>query len=152
MRSNQIKQSCTHLNPKHFYLEVVDFLRSTRRPDILRLCGHADVNGNLKVVLFLTDKGLVSGRIVEAFICIDMVGGRGPETQKESLLKTMLQVERVAVTSPQLLIRNMHLFTHSVWKLLSYKVLHCPGMYCSQVNSWKDPSPPAPAQFPELQP
>ena len=70
--------SCTHLDPKHFYLEVVDLLRPALCPDVLWLCSHANVNGDLEVVLLLADEGLVSCRVVEAFICVNVVGKRRP--------------------------------------------------------------------------
>lgn len=50
----------THLDPEHFYLEVIDHLWPAGCLDILWLCGHADMNGDLEVVLFLADKGLIS--------------------------------------------------------------------------------------------
>lgn len=72
------RKSRTHLHPEHFYLEVVDHLRSAGRSDVLWLCSYADVNGDLEVILLLADEGLVSRRVDEAFICVDVVGGRRP--------------------------------------------------------------------------
>lgn len=66
----------THLDPKYFYLEVVDHLWPAGRLDILRLCGHANVNGDLEVILLLADKGLISGRVEEALVCVNVVGRR----------------------------------------------------------------------------
>lgn len=74
----RLEDSCTHLDPEHFYLEVVDSLRSAGRSDVLRLRGHTDVNGDLEVILLLADEGLVGCRVDEAFICVDVVGGRRP--------------------------------------------------------------------------
>lgn len=36
------------------------------------------MNGDLEVILLLTDKGLVSGGVDETFVCVYMVGRRGP--------------------------------------------------------------------------
>lgn len=66
--------SRTHLHSKHSYLEMVDLLWSAGCPDVLWLCGHTDVNSDLKVVLLLANEGLVSCRVVEAFICVHVVG------------------------------------------------------------------------------
>lgn len=57
---------------------MVDRLRSAGRSDVLRLCGHADVNSDLEVILLLADEGLVGHREDEAFICVDVVGRRRP--------------------------------------------------------------------------
>lgn len=57
---------------------MVDLLRPAGRSDVFRLCGHADVNGDLEVVLLLANEGLVQCGVVEAFIGVDVVGGRRP--------------------------------------------------------------------------
>lgn len=90
----QVLESCTHLEPKHFYLEVVHLLCPTGCSDVLWLCGHTDVNGDLKVVLLLANEGLISCRVVEAFICVDMVGWRRPgnEGQHPFLLRSWHQL------------------------------------------------------------
>lgn len=58
----------------------------------MRLCGHADVNGDLEVVLLLADEGLIRCRVVEAFISINVVGRRRPGNTegKPFLLKSKL--------------------------------------------------------------
>lgn len=80
----------THLDPEHFYLEVVDHLRPVGRSDILRLCGRADVNGDLEVILLLADEGLISGRVDEAFVSVDVVGRRRPGGGKTLLFESEL--------------------------------------------------------------
>lgn len=65
---------------------MVDRLRSAWRSDVLRLCSHADVNGDLEVILLLADEGLVSRREDEAFICVDVVGRRRPGNTEEELI------------------------------------------------------------------
>lgn len=72
-----------YLNPKHFYLPVVDLSQTTGRPDVSRLCGYADVNCDLEVVLLLADESLVSGRVVEAFIGVHAVGRRSPGEEED---------------------------------------------------------------------
>lgn len=73
-----VGESCTHLDPEHFYLEVVDLLRPIGRSHVLRLCCHANVNSDLEVVLLLADEGFVSYRVDEAFICVYVVGRKRP--------------------------------------------------------------------------
>lgn len=71
---NVDKWPCKHLDSKHFYLEMVDLLWSAGCSDVLWLCGHTNVNSDLKVVLLLANKNLVGCRVVEAFICVHIVG------------------------------------------------------------------------------
>jgi len=67
-----------YLDPEHLDLEVVDRPRPAGRLDVRRLRGHADVNGDLEVVLLLADEGLVGHGVVEAFVGVDVVGRRTP--------------------------------------------------------------------------
>ncbi len=71
---------------------MVNLLWPTGRSDVLRLCGHADVNGDLEVVLLLADEGLIRCRVVEPFISVNMVGRRRPGNTEEKpfLLKSKL--------------------------------------------------------------
>lgn len=71
---NVDKLSCKHLDSKHFYLEMVNLLWSAGCSDVLWLCGHTDVNCDLKVVFLLANKSLIGCRVVEAFICVHVVG------------------------------------------------------------------------------
>lgn len=66
---------------------MVDLLRSAGRSDVMRLCGHTDVNCDLEVVLLLADEGLVGCGVDEAFISVNVVGKRRPGNTEEKPLK-----------------------------------------------------------------
>ena len=73
----------THLNPKNFHLEVVNFLQPAGCSYVMWLCCYTYVNCDLKVILLLANESLISGGVVEAFISIDVVGKRRPTTQNK---------------------------------------------------------------------
>lgn len=75
------QESFTYLDSKDFDLEVVNFLWPAERCDVMRLCRHADMNCDLEVVFLLANKSLIRWRVVEAFVCVDVVGGTRPATQ-----------------------------------------------------------------------
>ena len=68
----------SHLDPKHFDQEVVDLLRTSGRADVSRFRGHADVRGDLEVVLLLAHEGLVGAGEQEALVRVHVEGGRRP--------------------------------------------------------------------------
>lgn len=88
---------------------MVDRLRSAGRSDVLRLCGHADVNSDLEVILLLADEGLVGHGEDEAFICVDVVGRRRPGNTEEEPIRPG---SGAGVLSTTLI---SWFCTHSVW-------------------------------------
>lgn len=66
-----------HLDPEHFNLEVVYVLWSRGRSEVARFPRHADMNCDLEVILLLANKGLISWRVVKAFICVHVIGWKG---------------------------------------------------------------------------
>lgn len=85
----KVREFPTHLDPKYFNLEVVDLLQPALSSDVSWFCGHANVNCDLEVVLLLANKSLVCRRVVEAFICVNVVGRRNSgDTGDTSLLNS----------------------------------------------------------------
>lgn len=78
-----MQATCTHLDPKHLDQQVVDLLRPAGSLDVLRLNCHADVHRDLEVILLLADEGLISHRVDEAFVGVDVVGRGRPGGGKD---------------------------------------------------------------------
>lgn len=137
----------SHLDPKDFEQEVVDLLRTSRRADVSRLRGHADVDGDLEVVLLLTHEGLVAAGVDEALVRVHVVGGGRPGGGEE-------EEEDTSAGSALGLHGNKEAWlcvcTHSVWKPALKTVHHRSGLYCSHVRCWFGPAlDPAPPTFPK---
>ena len=75
-----------YLDSKHLYFIVVDLLCPTGGSEVLWLCGQPNVNGDLKVVFLLANKGLIRCRVVEAFICVNVVGRGGAVKEEQPFL------------------------------------------------------------------
>lgn len=73
---------------------MVHLLRSSGRADVSWFCGHPDVNGDLEVILLLTDEGLVGGGVDETFVCVDMVGRRRPGEGETFMVDLLLEPTR----------------------------------------------------------
>lgn len=63
-----------HLHAVEFEIEALDGLQAIAGLDVLGIAQHADVDGDLKVILLLADKGVVGQGEVEALVSVDAVG------------------------------------------------------------------------------
>lgn len=62
-----------HLHAVEFEIEALDGLQAIAGLDVLGIAQHADVDGDLEVILLLADKGVVGQGEVEALVGVHAV-------------------------------------------------------------------------------